>query len=763
MSRIPSYSVTFDATPTDFFCRALVEVPTTVDVSTDEKKDELSSEISNAFLARQWNRNQDAKIKMLFSSLHLAENIVTFLPPRDFLSLSHTACYFMFLRSVMQSNLSLPLRDQNGLPLNRIDRLLEISRPRTVEDKNKYRSRLSGHSGGIMQTKFSPDETLFATVSYGRNVMIWNAELGIEICTLSKQIQSGSHISFSPDGTNVVAAVRETNANGITSDYIMIFCVKTGAVIKKFEAVIIGDEISIAFSPDGRKIAAAGYDMHPIMWSVDSGCIIRELRGEEDAQSPIFSRNGEFLAVLRKDLKTVLLWNIATSENFKLPIISDTCIHHIAFNPNNTSMAVTIGDHIIIWDLREKTTMKILCNEPIRKIIFSPDGKIFAAILGLKDGGNINIYDAITGEVIQTLVGHTDIALNLIFSQDGKKCATHTLDDNSTAIVWDISTGTAIHSFRKNMAFITSIDFSRDGKKLITSFHHKNAVMWDAETGKIIYTIAKNREDKRRAYFLKSLFIKPSFSTTLTAPTTENLPVMIVVDSDSAAIKKLERFIAELNKDTDTDYSDQIEIIHFVISNIQNKPSDWQNILSNVSDFLEPAVKTQWASFESPSAAQPKACASSNPNLNGQIPEASPAPGKDSLCLFDLLNHLLNKLSKEPTKKTEKEDLLAILTVFNRYLRRTEDTEEAHDQLIKRVVKGFFMRMHAGESTQTLFKAAAPTFKPLLTDFLLTCSQHESVYKKVCAAIAEQEYLVIKNDRNEFEVLRISSPHTVRP
>ena len=68
---------------------------------------------------------------------------------------------------------------------------------------------------------------------------------------------------------------------------------------------------------------------------------------------------------------------------------------------------------------------------------FSPDGKRIVSGGGLRDTGEIKVWDAQTGQETLTLTGHSHRVSSVSFSPDGKRIVSGSWD--KTVKVWDIS------------------------------------------------------------------------------------------------------------------------------------------------------------------------------------------------------------------------------------------------------------------------------------------------------------------------------------
>jgi RNA polymerase sigma factor (sigma-70 family) len=241
---------------------------------------------------------------------------------------------------------------------------------------------------------------------------------------------SVNSVAVSPDGSLIATA----------ADGVRLYDARTGALLRA-----IGDagDRGVAFSPDGRTLAAAGFHMDKLVgiYDVQTGKRVRSLAGhtEWETDALAFSPDGKLLASTGVD-KQILVWELATGR------------------------------------LRHR-----LADQPYRvpALAFSPDSATLAS------GGDktIRLWDVATGRLRRSLEGHRDWVCTLAFSPDGQTMASGSCDwayhrgrdtsgfsppdpgCDSQWILWDAATGD-LKRTRTESGRLLSLAFAPDGKSL---------------------------------------------------------------------------------------------------------------------------------------------------------------------------------------------------------------------------------------------------------------------------------------------------------
>lgn len=115
-------------------------------------------------------------------------------------------------------------------------------------------------------------------------------------------------------------------------------------------------------------------------------------------------------------------------------------------------------------------------------IAWSPDGTQIAT--GGADGA-VNIWNALTGNVMLTLTGHKLGTSDLAWSPDGTKLLSGSAD--GSVFLWDATNGQLLRQLR-NKGAVTALTWRQDGKQLLIAAGEEvqDFYLWDAETGQLI-------------------------------------------------------------------------------------------------------------------------------------------------------------------------------------------------------------------------------------------------------------------------------------
>lgn len=275
----------------------------------------------------------------------------------------------------------------------------------------------------------------------------------------------------------------------------------------------IGTVYPVAFSPDG-KLLAAGTDRGKLkVWDIAGGKFVADLKGHEQVLlwAVAFSPDGKFLASGASD-KTARVWDLATSkETATIDTFSDR-VTGVAFSPDGKTLAAVCNDNsAVLFDIAANK-VKFNLNKhtaSVRGVAFSPDGKSVATVG--KDN-QVLIWNTQTGKP-RLGITFKEILYSCVFSPDGKQLIVAGGEefqgkDNSIKVI-DLEKKGQPVLLKGHTSSIWSLSLSADGKTLASSgYHDETARLWDLEAkaskgvlkaGKDVHTVAISPDGKTLA------------------------------------------------------------------------------------------------------------------------------------------------------------------------------------------------------------------------------------------------------------------------
>ncbi|WP_433830421.1 hypothetical protein ACQP2E_10820 [Actinoplanes sp. CA-015351] len=268
-------------------------------------------------------------------------------------------------------------------------------------------TRLGGFAGEVQAVAVAPGESVIAAGSAGGTVRLWrDGGPGGPLTTLGEALTGPSGtvytVAFSPDGRTLVAAGSEGALHrwDITDT--------TRAVPLPPLTGPSATVYSVAYSPDGRTIAAGSADGRIWRWS--GGTALPSLETGETTRLPVtsiaFSPDGRVLAAGQG--AEVRLWPAAGGAPVTLAG-HEGDVTAVAFSPDSRTIASGSRDQTVrLWNItdpaRPAARLAPLAGPSswINAVAFSKDGTIVAAAASDR---TISSWEAGTGAPAATLTG----------------------------------------------------------------------------------------------------------------------------------------------------------------------------------------------------------------------------------------------------------------------------------------------------------------------------------------------------------------------
>ncbi len=315
---------------------------------------------------------------------------------------------------------------------------------------------------------YSPGALLYPNPIVSVSVPGVSEEVVFDNISSSFPVSSGLSVAFSPDGTSI--ATGSLNGMGLWNT-------NTGKLI--WETVGTNSVGSVAFSPDGKRVVAAGAGV--ILWDTNTGKRTHTVNVSSVDRLAV-SPDGKRVAV--GSTREVALYDLNTRQLIRTFITFESGIggsQSVAFSPDGKRVAVgTYRFGPMLYDADTGRFIRELSPRGALNVTFSPDSNSVVA----SHWSGILLWDANTGELLRTFkAGASAVAINSVaFSPNGKRVAAGT--DTGTQL-YNANTGRFIRELNTGLTY--SIAFSPDSTQIATG-NPAETQLWDVNTGKYILT-----------------------------------------------------------------------------------------------------------------------------------------------------------------------------------------------------------------------------------------------------------------------------------
>lgn len=314
--------------------------------------------------------------------------------------------------------------------------------------------------------------------------------VAVMLAFLSRSLPAKEYVALKTDARETVENVAFSADGSMVATYgtssITLWDAKTGAKRWSHKADTNGFMPPLAFSPDGKRLAAADQDLE----REGSIMLLNTETGKVEKTVKVNSRPFAKRPLPKGDPKGDF------DDFWSEPVM------HLSFAPYGETLAVATRTTVQLYDLKTGKSRRVethwkprggggfRANTMTSYVAFSADGKTLAT--GETRGGAIKLWDTKTLKVTKSFKVPNGLwDGRLAYSSYGRTLAALSKRD---VLVWNIESGKKRRLRHGRRSAPMQLAITDDGRMLVTSGFDGALRFWDVERGKVIRTLKARKQ-----------------------------------------------------------------------------------------------------------------------------------------------------------------------------------------------------------------------------------------------------------------------------
>ncbi len=313
-------------------------------------------------------------------------------------------------------------------------------------------------------------------------VRLWDTRSGRRVRTLGRHSAPVSSVAWSPDGSRLASASYDKTVRLWESG--------TGQLLRTIEGHSAWVR-SVVFSPDGAQLASASDDRTVKLWESATGQLLRTIEGHSGSVLCVaFSPDGSGLISPSND-GTVKLWDTGTGRLLRALEDTRALLRPVALSSDGTLACATAQDTVELWDTESGQLLRCLRghSSPLFCVRYSPDGRWLASA---SYDNTLQLRDAATGQLLRNLKGHHDWVSSVAFSPDRRRLISGSHDN--TVRLWEAGSGELLRTLEGHRDWVYWVAFSPGGAQVASASKDGTVKLWDANSGQVRRTLGKEAD-----------------------------------------------------------------------------------------------------------------------------------------------------------------------------------------------------------------------------------------------------------------------------